>query len=55
MGPAVPKPRILISVTEARECMGLNQHTAVDKTGQNMGATAFGREFFSNETGMMEK
>jgi len=55
VGPVVPKPRILISVTEARECMGLNPHTAVDKTGQKMGATAVGRGFFSTETGMMEK
>lgn len=33
VGPVVPKPKILISVTEARGYMGLNPHTAVDKTG----------------------
>ena len=33
VGPVVPKPKILISVTEARGHMGLNPHTAVDKTG----------------------
>jgi len=33
VGSVVPKPKILISVTEARGYMGLNPHTAVDKTG----------------------
>ena len=31
--PVVPKTRILISVTESLGYMGLNPHTAVDKTG----------------------
>jgi hypothetical protein len=33
VGPVIPKPRIPISVTEARGYMGLNPHTAVDRTG----------------------